>query len=71
MLVTEPSQPYLDAWWPPGHILGWDSTFTNQAADFLTAVAAGEQPDAVVRRRARRAAGAGGDRGECGIVGDA
>ena len=44
MLVTEPSQPYLDAWWPPGHILGWDSSFTNQAADFLTAVASGQQP---------------------------
>ena len=44
MLVTEPSQPYLDAWWPPGHILGWDSSFTNQAADFLTAVSAGVQP---------------------------
>ena len=27
--------PTLDAWWPPGHILGWDHTFTNQAADFL------------------------------------
>ena len=45
MLVTEASQPYLDAWWPPGHIVGWDSTFTNQAADFLGAIAAGVQPE--------------------------
>jgi predicted dehydrogenase len=43
-LVTEPGDPYIDGWWPPGHVLGWDATFTNQAADFLTALAAGEEP---------------------------
>jgi predicted dehydrogenase len=43
-LVTEPGDPYLDGWWPPGHVLGWDATFTNQAADFLTALAAEEEP---------------------------
>ncbi|MDN4171554.1 Gfo/Idh/MocA family oxidoreductase [Nocardioides sp. SOB77] len=44
VLVTEATHPYLDAWWPPGHTLGWDSTFTSQAADFLTAVANRTQP---------------------------
>ncbi|MDN4159956.1 Gfo/Idh/MocA family protein [Nocardioides abyssi] len=44
VLVTEADHPYLDAWWPPGHTLGWDSTFTSQAADFLTAVANRTQP---------------------------
>lgn len=43
-LVTEPGDPYIDGWWPPGHVLGWDATFTNQAADFLTALAAGREP---------------------------
>lgn len=43
-LVTEPGDPYIDGWWPPGHVLGWDATFTNQAADFLAALAAGEEP---------------------------
>lgn len=43
-LVTDPGDPYVDGWWPPGHVLGWDSTFTNQAADFLAALAAGEEP---------------------------
>lgn len=43
ILVTEPDHPYVGAWWPPGHALGWDSTFTAQAADFLRAVATGEQ----------------------------
>ena len=44
VLVTEADHPYLAAWWPPGHVLGWDTTFTSQAADFLTAVAAGTDP---------------------------
>lgn len=44
VLVTEPEDPYIDGWWPPGHVLGWDATFTNQAADFLAALAAGEEP---------------------------
>jgi predicted dehydrogenase len=43
-LVTEADQPYVGAWWPPGHILGWDHTFTSQAADFLTAIATGAEP---------------------------
>jgi predicted dehydrogenase len=44
VLVTGPDDPYIDGWWPPGHVLGWDATFTNQAADFLTALARGEEP---------------------------
>ena len=44
VLVTEPEHPYLDAWWPPGHVLGWDHTFTNQAADLVGAIAAGTRP---------------------------
>jgi len=43
-LVTEQDDPYIDGWWPPGHVLGWDATFTNQAADFLAALAAGREP---------------------------
>ena len=43
-LVTEQDDPYIDGWWPPGHILGWDATFTNQASDFLAALAAGREP---------------------------
>ncbi len=44
VLVTEEDHPYLDAWWPPGHVLGWDHTFTSQAADLLTAIAQGVDP---------------------------
>jgi len=35
ILVTEPSHPYLGGWWPPGHLLGYEHTFTHQARDFL------------------------------------
>ncbi|MUN64506.1 gfo/Idh/MocA family oxidoreductase [Kocuria sediminis] len=41
ILVTEDSHPYAGAWWPPGHTLGWDHTFTSQAADFLHAIDTG------------------------------
>jgi predicted dehydrogenase len=45
ILVTEAGHPYLSGWWPPGHILGWEHTFTHQAKDLLTAIAAGAQPE--------------------------
>ena len=39
-----PAIPTCPAWWPPGHTLGWEHTFTHQAADLLTAIADGTQP---------------------------
>ena len=44
VLVTDGSHPYLSGWWPPGHPLGWEHTFTHQARDLLTAIADGAQP---------------------------
>jgi predicted dehydrogenase len=44
ILVTEPDHPYLSAWWPPGHVLGWDVTFSHEIADLVTAIAEGKQP---------------------------
>lgn len=41
ILVTEADHPWLSAWWPPGHVLGWDATFTMQAADLLAAIGSG------------------------------
>lgn len=41
VLVTEETHPYLSAWWPPGHIIGWEHTFTHEVADLLTAIATG------------------------------
>lgn len=45
ILVTEPEHPYLAAWWPPGHVLGWEHTFTHQVVDFITAVVDGTDPE--------------------------
>jgi predicted dehydrogenase len=44
ILVTEPDHPYLDAWWPPGHGLGYEHTFVHQARDLVKAIAAGRRP---------------------------
>ena len=44
VLVTEPGHPYLSGWWPPGHVLGWDVTFTHEIADLVTAIAKGTDP---------------------------
>ncbi|MFC7374448.1 Gfo/Idh/MocA family protein [Brachybacterium sp. GCM10030267] len=38
VLVTEPEHPYLEAWWPQGHVLGWENAFSNQARDLLVAI---------------------------------
>ncbi|MFH9174313.1 Gfo/Idh/MocA family protein [Streptomyces albogriseolus] len=45
ILVTEPDHPYLDAWWPPGHGLGYEHTFAHQARDLVHAVAEGRSPE--------------------------
>jgi predicted dehydrogenase len=44
ILVTEPDHPYAGAWWPPGHLLGYEHTFTHEVADFLSAIAAENDP---------------------------
>jgi predicted dehydrogenase len=44
ILVTEPTHPYVEAWWPPGHGLGYEHSFTHEARDFLEAIATKQQP---------------------------
>ena len=44
VLVTEPTHPYAGAWWPPGHILGYEHAFTHQAVDLVNDIAAGTDP---------------------------
>src|SRR5262249_29453137 len=41
ILATDPVHPYLNAWWPPGHIIGYEHTFVNAMADFLKAIGSG------------------------------
>ena len=42
VLATDAAHPYIEAWWPPGHILGYEHTFTHTAFDFVCGVARGE-----------------------------
>ena len=44
IVVTEPGHPYMDAWWPQGHMIGWEHAFTHQARDFLLAIRDGTAP---------------------------
>ncbi|MFD3331757.1 Gfo/Idh/MocA family protein [Streptomyces sp. NPDC058700] len=44
ILVTEADHPYLEAWWPPGHVLGYEHTFAHQARDLVMAIATGTDP---------------------------
>ena len=44
ILVTEPGHPYVAAWWPPGHGLGYEHGFTHQVVDLVTAIAEGTDP---------------------------
>jgi predicted dehydrogenase len=44
ILVTQPggAHPYVGAWWPPGHIIGYEHTFVHTIADFVNAVVDGK-----------------------------
>jgi len=39
--VTDAKHPYVGAWWPSGHIIGYEHSFTHTVYDFLRAI--GEQ----------------------------
>jgi predicted dehydrogenase len=41
VIVTNPEHPFLDRWWPPGHVLGWEHAMVNQWRDFLGAAIEG------------------------------
>jgi predicted dehydrogenase len=41
VLVTDDSDPYVDHWWPPGHVIGWEHTFVHENYEFLSAAAEG------------------------------
>nr|WP_296069123.1 Gfo/Idh/MocA family oxidoreductase [uncultured Actinoplanes sp.] len=44
ILVTEPEHPYMAAWWPPGHLIGYEHSFTHEMRDLIEAIATGQQP---------------------------
>jgi predicted dehydrogenase len=42
--ATDGQHPYVGAWWPPGHIIGYEHSFTHTMYDFVRAVADGKSP---------------------------
>jgi predicted dehydrogenase len=44
ILTTDRAHPFVGAWWPPGHIIGWEHTFTHLVYDLLGAIAGGRVP---------------------------
>jgi predicted dehydrogenase len=42
--VTEPDHPFAGAWWPPGHILGYEHTFVHTMKDLMDGIKTGESP---------------------------
>ena len=42
--VTDGKHPYVGAWWPPGHIIGYEHSFTHTVYDFLRAIAEQKLP---------------------------
>jgi predicted dehydrogenase len=41
VLVTEADQTFMEHWWPPGHVIGWEHTFVHELHHFLSAVRSG------------------------------
>jgi predicted dehydrogenase len=44
IIVTESDHPFMKAWWPPGHIIGYEHTFTHTIYDLLEGMARDRQP---------------------------
>jgi predicted dehydrogenase len=45
ILVTEGVHPYMSAWWPAGHIIGWEHTFTHGVYDLINGIAKNVSPE--------------------------
>ncbi|CAN5517245.1 Gfo/Idh/MocA family oxidoreductase [soil metagenome] len=43
VLVTQPDHPFMELWWAPGHILGWEHTFVHQWREFLVSLVEGAE----------------------------
>ncbi|HLS93612.1 MAG TPA: Gfo/Idh/MocA family oxidoreductase [Microbacterium sp.] len=44
VVVTEPAHPYLEGWWPAGHMLGYEHAFSHQVKDLVEGIAGGAAP---------------------------
>jgi predicted dehydrogenase len=44
VLATDPAHAYMDAWWPAGHTIGYEHTFTHEVHELMQAFAEDRQP---------------------------
>jgi predicted dehydrogenase len=45
VLATDPAHAYAEAWWPPGHTIGFEHTFIHETLELLQAIAEDRQPE--------------------------
>lgn len=44
VLATDASHAYMDAWWPAGHTIGYEHTFTHEVLELMNALSEDRQP---------------------------
>lgn len=44
VLATDPAHAYMDAWWPPGHTIGYEHTFIHEVYELMEALKQDRQP---------------------------
>lgn len=44
VLATDPAHAYMDAWWPPGHTIGFEQTFIHETLELMRAISEDRQP---------------------------
>lgn len=44
VLATDPAHAYMDAWWPPGHTIGYEHTFIHEVLELMNALTEDRQP---------------------------
>jgi predicted dehydrogenase len=44
VLATDPAHAYMEAWWPPGHTIGYEHTFVHEVLELVNALEEGRQP---------------------------
>lgn len=45
VLATDPAHDYMDAWWPPGHTIGFEHTFIHEVLELMEAIRDDRQPE--------------------------
>lgn len=44
VLATDPAHAYMEAWWPPGHTIGYEHSFIHETLELMNAIQEDRQP---------------------------